>query len=348
MTSISPELLVAMAMLAALTAYTLSGGADFGAGVWNLLANGPRAEAQREVISHAIGPIWEANHVWLIIVVVLLFTGFPPVFVAIMTALHVPLSLMLVGIVFRGSAFIFRTYDNSDRGKRWWNRVFSATSVATPILLGMMIGAIATGRVESRPDRVGNLYSAWIGPFPIVVGLFALSIFSFLAAVYLTLETHDRDLVEDFRIRALIAAVAVGILAYVVYLLARREAPLVFEGLDASPWGLPVRIATGACAILTLATLWFRHYFLARIAAAAQVTLILWGCALAQNPYLVPPYLTVQNSAAPRVIHKLLLWALAAGSLFLFPSIYYLYHIFKGHEKQALPEGSVKAEPTER
>lgn len=331
MTSIPPEAAVATAMLVALTAYALFGGADFGAGVWDLLARGPRAQAQREVIAHAISPIWEANHVWLIIVVVLLFTGFPSAFAAIMTALHVPLSLMLIGIVLRGSAFTFRTYDNTERGKRRWNRAFSIPSVLTPVLLGAVMGAIATGRLQSRPERVDQLSFSWLSPFPMVVGLFTLAIFSYLAAVYLTLETDEPGVADDFRRRALLAAIAVGVLAYAVYVLARRAAPLVFQGLDASRWGLPVRVATGFFATLALAGLWTRRYQVARAAAMAQVALILWGCALAQHPYLVPPDLTVSNSAAPPLVHKMLLAALGAGSLVLFPSIYYLFHLFKGH-----------------
>ena len=144
--SVSPAEAVAVVMLLALVIYALFGGADYGAGVWDLLARGPRATAQRELIAHAIGPVWEANHVWLIIVIVLLFTGFPSAFSAIMTTLHVPLSLMLIGIVLRGSAFTFRSYDNSEVGKRRWNRLFSIPSVVTPILLGAVIGAIATGQ----------------------------------------------------------------------------------------------------------------------------------------------------------------------------------------------------------
>src|SRR5262249_30432985 len=146
------------------------------------------------LIAHAIGPVWEANHVWLIIVVVLLFTGFPTAFAAIMTALHVPLSLMLVGVVLRGSAFTFRAYDNSEVGKRRWSRAFAIPSVATPILLGTVIGAIASGRIRSHPDGVVPLFSTWVRPFPLTVGLFALAIFAYLAAVYLTLETDDPDL----------------------------------------------------------------------------------------------------------------------------------------------------------
>ena len=172
--SVSPAEAVAVAMLLALVIYALFGGADYGAGVWDLLARGPRATAQRELIAHAIGPVWEANHVWLIIVIVLLFTGFPSAFSAIMTTLHVPLSLMLIGIVLRGSAFTFRSYDNSEVGKRRWNRVFSIPSVVTPMLLGAVIGAIATGQPGRALDS----------------GL-PMPLFAFLAAIYLTLETPD-------------------------------------------------------------------------------------------------------------------------------------------------------------
>ncbi len=186
-----------------------------------------------------------------------------------------------------------------------------------------------------------RLFSSWIAPFPLTVGVFTLAIFAYLAAVYLTLETDDRDLREDFRLRALCAAVAVGVLAYAVYGLARVYAPLVFQGLDSSPWGFPVRIATGVFAVTALVSLWRRWYHLARASAMVQVALILWGCGLAQHPYLVPPDLTIHNTAAPPIIHKLLLGALGFGSLILIPSILYLFRIFKGHTLAPWPTGSV-------
>ena len=337
MTAVRPEEVVAAAMLVALTFYAWFGGADFGAGLWDLFARGPRAEDRRAVIAQAIGPVWEANHVWLILVIVLLFTGFPAAFAAVMTSLHVPLSLMLVGIVLRGSAFTFRHYDNTSVARRLWSPAFSIPSVLTPVLLGAVIGAIASGRLPARPQTVSDLFRPWLAPFPVAVGLFALAIFAYLAAVYLTLETDDPELREGFRRRALAAASAVGVLAYAVYLLARRDAPLVFRGLDASPWGFPVRLATGTAAVLALAGLWLRRYRLARGAAMGQVALVLWGCALAQAPYLVPPRLTVTNAAAPPIVHKLLLAALGLGSLVLFPSIAYLFLVFKGQTFRLSP-----------
>lgn len=332
MTNLPLEVILAVTMLVALIVYALFGGADYGAGVWDLLAFGPRAEAQRALIAEAIAPVWEANHVWLIVVVVLLFTCFPPAFAAVTIALHVPLSLLLAGIVLRGSAFTFRHYDPVPARRKRWARGFEIPSVITPVLLGMVIGALATGRVPADPHHLGAPLSfAWLGPFPITVGLFALAIFSYLAAVYLILETDDEALREDFRRRALASALVVGLLALAVYTLARSQAPLVFDRLDASPWGFPVRVATGVLAVAAIVGLWLRRFRLARVCSMAQVALILWGCGLAQYPYLIPPELTIFNAAAPRPTLALILLALAAGAVLLVPSLLYLFRVFKGH-----------------
>src|SRR5271167_2088334 len=139
-------------LLISLTIYVLTAGADYGGGVWDLFAGGPRAYLQRDLIERAIGPIWEADHVWLILVIVILFTAFPPAFSAIMIGLHVPLTLMLVGVVMRGSAFSFRSYGGGgDLAEREWGRVFAIASIVTPLLLGIIIGAIAAGRVQAHP-----------------------------------------------------------------------------------------------------------------------------------------------------------------------------------------------------
>lgn len=332
MTDAGLATIVAVVMLLSLIVYALFGGADYGAGAWYLLAFGPRAKGQRGLIDRAIGPVWEANHVWLILVVVLLFTAFPPAFAAVTTTMHVPLSLMLIGVVLRGSAFTFRHYDNSATRRRRWGRAFAVPSVATPVLLGVVIGALASGRAAPRAGEVVDLLAPrWLGTFSLTVGLFTLAVFAYLAAVYLILETDDPALRNDFRLRALGAAVVVGGLAWAVYLLSRTEAPLVFSRLDVSPWGFPVRVATGACAVLALLALALRRYRVARVAAMAQVALILWGCGLALHPYLVPPDLTIENAAAPRRTLTLLLASLSAGALILFPSLFYLFRVFKAH-----------------
>jgi cytochrome d ubiquinol oxidase subunit II len=310
----------------------LFGGADFGGGVWDLLASGPRRERQREVIAHAIGPIWEANHVWLILAIVLTFTCFAPVYARLGTILHIPLTLMLVGIVLRGSAFTFRTYDTrGDAAQRRWGRTFASASVITPVLLGVSIGAVASGRVRpvNMSGFVSQFVQPWLTPFALSVGLLALTLFAFLAAVFLTMETHDPELCEDFRRRALGAGVAVFFASALVLLLSHNAAPLVRTGLMASSWALPLHLATGMSAVVVLAALWFRRFRLARVAAGLQVSLIFWGWALAQYPLLVPPDLTIANSAAPESTLRLVLVALAIGGAVLLPSLWYLFQVFK-------------------
>jgi len=323
---------LAAVLALSLNAYVLLGGADFGGGVWDLLASGPRKNRQREVISHAIGPIWEANHVWLILAIVLTFTCFPAVFARLGTVLHIPLTLMLVGIVLRGSAFTFQTYDSQhDTAQRRWGRIFSSASVITPILLGVSIGAVASGRVgrETGGGFVEQFVAPWLTPFGFSVGLLTLVLFAFLAAVYLTLESTDRELCEDFRRKALACGVVVFFASALVLLLSPSGAPLVRGGLIDSPWAIPLHLLTGGAAIAVLLALWFRRYRLARLMVGLQVSLILWGWALAQYPYLLPPSYTIGNTAAPESTLKLTLIVLAAGGLVLLPSLWYLFQVFK-------------------
>jgi len=249
---VSPPDLLGAAILAALVLYALLGGADFGGGVWDLLASGPRSGEQRALVERALGPIWEANHVWLVLVVVVLFTGFPAAFAAISIELFVPLVLLLVGIVLRGAAFTFRTYDDPrDEVQRRWGLLFSAASFVAPLMLGVVVGTLASGRlrVEGGVAMGGRL--AWAAPFPLLVGLFATALFAFLAAAYLAVEAEG-GLQEDFRRRAIGAGVAVFVLALASAAASWREAPLVFRGLTARPWSMPLHLATGAAATAAL------------------------------------------------------------------------------------------------
>jgi cytochrome d ubiquinol oxidase subunit II len=334
-----PNVLAALTMVA-LNAYVLFAGADFGGGVWDLLAGGERREQQRELVTHAIGPIWEANHVWLVLVVVLLFTCFPPVFADLSILLHIPLSLMLIGIVLRGSAFTFRSYGSEhDAEQRRWGRVFAIASLLTPVLLGMSIGAIASGGVgealvlSRTPETAGfwRLWVApWLTPFSVGIGVLALALFAFLAAVYLTVEADDEGLREDFRVRALWSALAVFVVAFAVLLIALATDTHVGSGLTRSAWAIPFHVATGVVALWAIWALWARRFRAARVAAAAQVTLILWGWVLGQYPYIIPPNETISAAAAPERTLNLTLWALALGAMVLFPSLAYLFRIFKG------------------
>jgi cytochrome d ubiquinol oxidase subunit II len=325
-----PDAMAAILALS-LNAYVLFGGADFGGGVWDLLASGPRRNRQREVIAHAIGPIWEANHVWLILAIVLTFSCFPPVYARLGTVLHIPLTLMLVGIVLRGSAFTFRTYDSQhDSNQRRWGRIFASASVITPVLLGVSIGAVASGRVGRSLEGTftERFVAPWLTPFALSVGLLALTLFAFLAAVFLTLESKDRELCEDFRRRAFGSGVAVFFASGLVLLLS-SEAPLVRAGLTRSSWALPLHLATGITAIAVLAALWYRRYRLARLGVGLQVSLIFWGWPLAQYPFLLPPDFTIANTAAPHSTLRLTLIVLALGGVLLLPSLWYLFQVFK-------------------
>jgi len=333
----SLELLLGVVMMVSLTFYALLAGADYGGGVWALLASGPRAQAQRELVAKAIAPIWEANHVWLILVVVVLFTAFPPAYALISTALHVALLLVLLGIVLRGSAFIFRTNDTtSPDAPGRWGGIFALASLYTPVLLGGVVGAISSGSIRPPNEHATLAYFfLWVAPFPFAVGGFALVLFALLAAVYLTLETDDPALQDDFRRRAIACEVIAALIAALVFLLSQQDAPALREHLANSWWTLPLQLVTALAALGTLASLWTRRFVWARFCAAVQVTLILWGWALAQYPYLVRPDLTIHNSAAPEATMRALLWALAAGVVLLFPSYWYLFHVFKGSTQTA-------------
>lgn len=337
------ERILGAAILGALSLYVLMGGADFGGGVWDLLASGPRKREQRALIERALGPIWETNHVWLILVVVLLFSAFPRAFAAISIALHIPLTLFLIGVVFRGSAFTFRSYDSrGDHHQKRWGLIFSLASIVSPILLGMIVGAIASGDIRFVDGVVhSGFIEPWLGRFPILVGLFALSLFAFLAAIYLANEAGSPALAEkkkagspaladDFRLRALISGGVVGLCALVAFTLSFHDAPRVREGLTERPWTWPLHVTTAIAASTAFYALYRRRFVLARFAAAAQTTLIILGWAASQYPYLVIPDLTIDNAAANPRTQVLVLGALAVGSVLLFPSLFVLYRIFKG------------------
>jgi cytochrome d ubiquinol oxidase subunit II len=324
------EVLVAGIMVGALIIYAVLGGADYGGGVWDLLASGPRAGDQRRLIAEAIAPVWEANHVWLILVLVMLFTAFPAAFAAIGTSLHIPLTLMLIGVVLRGTAFTFRHYDDQhDRVQRRWGLVFSIASIITPILLGVVVGAVVSGNVRA-PSTGGDFITPWLAPFPVAVGVLALALFAFVAAVFLTVEAHERQLADDFRLRAIVAGIGVFVAAGVALLLARRGAPMIWGHLLSGRWAIPLQLTTAITAIGAFAALWTRRFRLARILATAQVVFILGGWATAQYPWLVVPDYTINSAAAPASVLRPLLAARGVGALVRVPSLYYLLRVFKG------------------
>ncbi|MEZ4424503.1 MAG: cytochrome d ubiquinol oxidase subunit II [Gemmatimonadota bacterium] len=327
-----PEV-VAGGILVCLMIYVPLAGADFGGGVWDLLARGPRADAQRRTISHAIAPVWEANHIWMIVAVVLLFTAFPSAFALVLTHLHVPLTVMLIGIVLRGSAFVIRkTTEEEERAAPGWQLVFSVSSLVTPITLGVIVGTISMGSIEcgTPPRDLGAFFRPWLHPFPFAVGLFALALFAFLAATYLTLDTDDPELVEDFRRRALASGAGVLLTGAATALLALIEAREVADHLWSSREGL-LGVAAGVLALLGgLRSLWVRRFRWARVFAASSSALILLGWGLALHPWIVVGCLTVEEAAADPIVLRIALGILGGGAILLLPAFWFLFRVFKG------------------
>ena len=328
------ELIVAVGIGLSLIVYALTAGADFGAGLWDLLAVGPRAPRQRHAIAEAIGPIWEANHVWLILIVVLLFTGFPMGFSVMMIALHIPVTVMLFGIVLRGAAFMFRKYDSKvEATQRHWSTVFGIASLVTPFAQGMIFGAITTGQIRVVEGQVmTGFFAGWLTVFAVACGLFALGLFAFLAATYLTLDTTEQpDLQNDFRRRALWSGMSLAPMAGVVFLLSKQGAPELYDRLTQ---GLPLLASVSGLSVVAITALWRRWFSLARAAVIGQVTLILLGWCLGQYPHLITPDVTVNNAHAPETTLRLLVLAVSVGAMILLPSLAFLFHVFKGEKRR--------------
>jgi cytochrome d ubiquinol oxidase subunit II len=321
-------------LLMSLIFYAVTGGADFGGGVWDFLAIGPRANEQRKALARAIGPIWEADHVWLVLAVVILFTGFPPAFAVMMTALNIPITLMLIGIVLRGSAFIFRKYDSqSDEVEQRWSKLFGAASFFTPFAEGVILGALSAEQIRVVNGEVTTgFFAGWTTLFAFACGLFALGLCAFLAATYMTIETKEqRDLQNDFRRRALWSGLALVPMAALILVASRKGSLEIFRG-PAETWaGLAAGLAA-LFAIAALVSLWRWKFALARILAIGQATLILVAWGLAQYPNLITPDVTIFNSSAPAATLRLLIIALGAGTVLLLPALAFLFYIFKGKE----------------
>jgi cytochrome d ubiquinol oxidase subunit II len=329
---VTAEIYVLGVLWVGMTLYVLLGGADFGGGVWDLVATGPRKERQRALISEAIAPVWEANHVWLIFVLTGLVAAFPTVFADLSVALYVPFSLVLLGIVFRGAAFAFRAH--GDRDSSWvrtWTRVFGIASLVSPFLLGASAASIASGRIRVREGVVeAGLLSAWTSPLSLFAGVFAVAICAYLAATYLIVEAvqrRDRELEVDFRTRAIGAGIVAGVFAAAGLLVVRTQAPILWEGMTER--GLPFVALSALGGLASLAAMAVRAYRLARIGAAVAVGAVLWGWGAAQWPFLVVPDVTAESAAAPEATVRVVAVGFTVGGLFLAPCLLFLFRVFK-------------------
>ncbi len=317
---------VALVLFVAIAAYTIFGGADFGAGFWDLTAGGTeRGDRPRAVIDHSIGPVWEANHVWLIFILVVLWTGFPEAFASITLTLFVPLTLAALGIVLRGSSFAFRKAVIRTRDRRRLGAVFAISSILVPYCLGAVAGGIASGRV---PDggRAGDPWESWVNPTSILGGLLAIAVVAFLSAVYLVWDAKrlaDDSMVEYFRRRAVGAAVVAGTMAFVGIFVLRADAEYLFDGLSSR--GLPLVILSTLCGIATLILLVRHQHRGARLAAIGAVASVVFAWGVAQWDYMLPTSLTVADAAAPTGTLAALVVATVLAVVLIGPAFVLLY-----------------------
>jgi cytochrome d ubiquinol oxidase subunit II len=317
---------VAVILFVAVTAYAVFGGADFGAGFWDLVAGGAdRGERPREVIDHSIGPVWEANHVWLIFVFVVLWTGFSEAYASITLTVFVPLTIAAFGIVLRGSSFAFRKTVFRTRDRRNFGAAFAISSVLVPYCMGAVAGAVASGRVPPGGEA-GDPWTSWINPTSVLGGVLAVIVVAYLAAVYLVFDSRrlgDEQMVEYFRRRAIGAAVVAGLAALVGIFVLRADAEYVFDGLMSR--GLPLVILSGVCGVGSLVLLARNATSGARVLAMGAVASIVAGWGVAQWPYLLPETLEVSEGAAPSATLTTLLVATIGAVLIVLPGFILLY-----------------------
>jgi cytochrome d ubiquinol oxidase subunit II len=313
-------------VLIGLILYTVLGGADFGAGMWELLAGtGDRAERVRDHAHESMAPVWEANHVWLVFVLTVMWTAYPTAFGSIASTLSVPLFIAGIGIVFRGAAYALRSGTRTPREVRMIDTVSAVSSILTPFALGTVIGGIAAGRVPVG-NAAGHLISSWTSPISILIGALAVAASAYVAAVYLSADAvrlGKPELEEAFRARAVTAGVVAGALAIGGLVVLHSDAHRVYHRLIAGP-GLPALIVSILAGISTLAFVWDRRFELARFTAALAVAAIIAGWALAQQPILLPG-LTIQQAAAPHDTLVVVVVAVLAGGAIVFPSLATLF-----------------------
>ncbi len=325
---------VAVIMFVAVVAYAVFGGADFGSGVWDLLAGDDRRGAPtRRLIDHAIGPVWEANHVWLIFILVFLWTGFPGPFAAMMRSLAIPFWLVGLGVVLRGGGFALRKYAPTLRAARWAGITFAISSLITPFFLGSIAGAIASGRVTPAGETLG--IGAALSPASLVGGALAVATCTFLAGVFLAAEAHrlgQSELAEILRRRSIAVGIGTGTLAAVGVIPLRADAPTLSErliGFGGAGIG-PAAPLVAISAVAGIATLWLlhRHQFgLARICAVGAVASIVAGWGVAQYPWILVDQVTIDAGAGHRATLIALLVASGAAAVLVVPPLLFLFSL---------------------
>jgi cytochrome d ubiquinol oxidase subunit II len=289
---------VAAVLWVGVTLYAVFGGADFGGGFWALVAgNGERGRRAHALIDWAIGPVWEANHVWLIFMLVTLWTGFPEAFSSVMSTLFIPLSLAALGIVLRGAGFAFQRVAARSSARRFAEWSFAVSSVVTPFFMGTVVGAVASGRVPVG-NAAGDAVTSWLNPVSLVLGVLFVATGAYLAAVFLVSDARrfgDPDLVGYFAVRARAAAVVAGALAVAGIFALHSDARFIYDGLTSE--ALPLVLASVVCGLGAMVLLWRGALRGVRPLAVAAVVAVIWGWGVAQYPYLLPQTLTIDEGA---------------------------------------------------
>jgi cytochrome d ubiquinol oxidase subunit II len=322
------EVLLAI-LIIALAAYAVLGGADFGAGFWDMTAGGAQRGARlRGLVHRSMGPVWEANHVWLIVVLVIMWTCFPRAFGPLMETLYVPLFLAAVGIIFRGAAYALRGEAASISEARLLGAVFALSSVLTPFFFGCAIGAVASGQVPAEGDPTMP-FSSWTGATALWIGALAVVSGAYVAAVFLAADSvraRAPDLTIAFRRRALGSGAVAGAMAIGGLLVIREDARGLYDGLT-SGGGLVMVIASAAAGLLTLWLLWTNRFELARYTSGVAVGAIVAGWAFAHRPDFLPAELTLQDAAAGDATLIATLIALVLALLVIVPAIAVLFRL---------------------
>ena len=333
-------------ILAGLVAYAVLGGADFGAGFW-MLPGGGLAARVRAHAHRAMAPVWEANHVWLIFILVITWTGYPTAFASIMSTLTIPFFVAAVGIILRGSTYVLRSAAGTTRMGTAADVVFGVASILTPFALGAAVGGIASGRVPVG-NAAGDLWTSWLNPTSAMIGAIAVVTGAYLAAVYLAADARrfgDPELEEAFRRRALGAAVAAGAIALAALPVVRDDAPRLYHGLTHGA-GLACVIVSALAGLVTISLVWVRRFELSRLTAAAAVAAVIAGWAFAQSPYLLPTSLTADEAASPHATLIAIIVSAVLAAIFLLPSLSLLYSLLlRGRFDRARASAEPPARP---
>ena len=308
------------------TLYAVFGGADFGAGFWTLVAGGDeRGKRPRALIDRAIGPVWEANHVWLIFVLVMLWTAFSEAFASIMSTLFIPLCLAALGIVLRGAGFAFHLVAGKQSGRRLAEGAFALSSVLTPFFMGTVAGAIASGRVPIGNAK-GDPVTSWLNPVSLLIGALFVATGAYLAAVFLVSDARrfgDAGLERYFKTRALGAAVAAGVIATAGIFVLHEDARYLYDGLTSE--GLPFVLFSAVCGLGAIVLLSRGVRRGVRPLAVAAVVAVIWGWGAAQYPYLLPETLTIENGAGSSETLTAVLIVFGIAVVTVLPALGFLY-----------------------